>query len=248
MARLPAKALGGLLLVVLLLAAPTVARAALWLLPGEPLTETHLRALVEPVLPAGETFELAFSQPSLPLHNPSTVEAFLQLVDFRHEPRTERFTGSILVRLQSGEERLLALGGRAQAMVEVPVPLRTIAAGERLDPALFEPLRIAERQLRADALTDPADLVDGEARRRLLPGRPLRRADVQSLRLVRRGEAVELVYRAPGIELVTTGRALEDGGRGSLVAVLNPDSGQRLTGVVSGAGQVALGAPRRGLR
>ena len=236
------------LLLVLVIGLPGVARAGLWLAPGEPLGEDHLLALVEPALPPGERFEVSFSQPGLPLHNPAATEAFLQLLELRLDPRTERFAGSFLVRLESGEERVLGLAGRARAMIEIMVPVRTVAAGERLRADLLTPLVVAERQLRADTLSDPADLLDLEARRRLLPGRPIRRGDVQAPQLVRRGETVDVVYRAPGIEVVTSGRALEDGSRGVVVAIANLDSGQRLTGLVTGPRQVTVGATQRVLR
>jgi flagella basal body P-ring formation protein FlgA len=240
-----AKARAGLALLLALLTSPTAARAALWLAPGEPLVQAHLEALVEPALPPGQTFDLAFSQPALPLVNPAAEEAFLQLLELRHEPRTERFSGAFLVRLAGGEERVLGLAGRAQAMVEILVPVRMIAAGERLEPSLLEPVVVAERLLRPDTLDDPAELVGLEATRRLLPGRPVRQKDVQAPRLVRRGDAVEVVYRAPGIELVTLARALEDGARGSMVTVTNLDSGQRLSGVVTDTGRIAVGVGRR---
>jgi flagellar basal body P-ring formation protein FlgA len=238
------KALGGLAILLCLLAVPSGARVALWLAPGEPLGHAQLLALVEPALPPGERFEVAFSQPALPLRNPAASEAFLELVELRLEPRTERFTGAFQVRLATGEERVLALAGRAQAVIEILVPARAVAAGERLDAGLLEPMLVIERQLRADTLVEPADLLGVEARRRLLPGRPVRRGDVQAPRVVRRGEAVEVVYRAPGIELVTMARALEDGSRGSLVAVSNLDSGQRFSGVVTDAGRIVVGATR----
>jgi flagella basal body P-ring formation protein FlgA len=229
------------LLALLLAGLPGAARTAVWLAPGEPLGQLHLEALVEPALPPGEAFALSFTQPSLPLHNPASDDAFVQLLELRLDPRTERFSGAFLVRLESGEERVLGLAGQAQALVEVLVPVRSIGAGELLTADLLEPLVVAERQLRADTITDPAALQDVEARRRLLPGRPVRQRDVQAPRLVRRNETVEIVYRAPGIELVTMGRALEDGSRGSVVGVSNLDSGQRLAGVVTGARRITVG-------
>ncbi len=241
-------ALGLLLLGLVGLGLPGTARAGLWLAPGEPLGEAHLSALIEPALPPGERFEVSFSHPALPLFNPATTDAFLQLLELRLDPRTERFSGAFLVRLESGEERVLGLAGRAQAMVEILVPARTVAAGERLSADLLAPLVVAERQLRADTLVDPLELEDVEARRRLLPGRPVRRGDVRAPQLVRRGATVEVVYRAPGIELVTMGRALEDGSRGSVVGVANLDSGQRLAGLVTGAGRVTVSGPRRVVR
>jgi flagella basal body P-ring formation protein FlgA len=248
MPNLLARTLSGLALLLVLVAAPAAPRASMWLAPGEPLLQDHLESLVAPALPPGELLELVFSQPALPLVNPAASEAFLQLLELRYEPRTERFSGAFLVRLESGEERVLGLAGRAQAMVEIMVPVRTIAAGERLQPSLLEPVVLAERLLRADTLSDAGALVGLEATRRLLPGRPVRRNDVQAPRLVRRGDAVEVLYRAPGIELVTLARALDDGARGDMVTVTNLDSGQRLSGLVTDTGRIEIGAGQRAAR
>ncbi|HRY27177.1 MAG: flagellar basal body P-ring formation protein FlgA [Geminicoccaceae bacterium] len=226
-------------LAVAWLAAPAL--AASWLVPGEPLTEAHLAALVEAELPPhGDGFELSFTSPSLPLTNPAASRASLELVDLRFDLRSERFVGGLLVRLETGEQRILDVGGRAQVMAEVMVPTRPVAAGERLDPAWLEPALVPARLLRADALGSLDELDGTEARRRLAAGRPIRQADVQPTRLVRRGETVELRYRAPGIELVTLGRALEDGARGAFVQVANLDSERQLVARVVGSQLVEI--------
>ena len=154
MPNLLARTLSGLALLLVLVAAPASPRASMWLAPGEPLLQDHLESLVAPALPPGELLELVFSQPALPLVNPAASEAFLQLLELRYEPRTERFSGAFLVRLESGEERVLGLAGRAQAMVEIMVPVRTIAAGERLQPSLLEPVVVAERLLKSKSRSE----------------------------------------------------------------------------------------------
>ena len=65
--------------------------------------------------------------------------------------------------------------------------------------------------------------------------------DLQAPRLVLRGRAVALVYARPGLQLRALGIAQADGALGELVAVVNPDSQQRLQGVVSGPDEVAVG-------
>ena len=224
-----------LLLWLIALLPATPALAAAWLAPGEPLTHARLAALVEAALPPeGDGFEITFTGPSLPLANPASSEAGLDLIELHFDARSERFTGSLLVRLETGEQRVLDVAGRARIMTEVMVPVRPVAAGERLDPAWLEPALVPARLLRADVL-GPLEALDGiEARRRLAAGRPIRQADIQPVRLVRRGETVELRYRAPGIELLTLGRALDDGGLGSVIQVANLDSDRRLAGRVVG--------------
>lgn len=224
------------------------AQAGAWLAPGEPLTGDQLVRLVEPALPAGERFRIDFAQPALPLHNPAETEAALRLLELRYDRGSQRFSGLLHVQLATGEQSVLRLAGTAQVLVEVLVPLRTIAAGERLDAGLLEPVILAEQRLRADTIIDPDMLVGSEARRRLMAGRPIRHGDIQEPRLIRRGDTVELVYRAPGIALTASARALEDGSRGNVVTVANLDSGQRLAALVTGPGQVAVGRRHKALR
>ena len=64
---------------------------------------------------------------------------------------------------------------------------------------------------------------------------------MQPLRLVQRGRVVELIYARPGLRLRAQGVAQADGALGELVQVVNPDSQQRLQGLVVGPDQVALG-------
>ena len=231
-------------LAFLLLIAPTEVRSNAVLAPGEALTEQHLSSLVTNALPPGELFDITFTSPSLPLANPADSKARLELLDFQLDAKNERFEGRFRVELDSGETGILALTGTARTMVEVMVPARVIATGERLTSLMLEPILVEVRRLRSDTITDIAQLNDVEASRRLPPGRPIRKKDVQELRLVRRGDTVEVLYRAPGIELTTLARALDDGGRGTVIKVANLDSGQRLSAIVSSHGQVTVGPVR----
>jgi flagella basal body P-ring formation protein FlgA len=69
----------------------------------------------------------------------------------------------------------------------------------------------------------------------------LSEGDLQPPRLVMRGRSVALVYARPGLQLQALGIAQADGALGERVQGVNPDSPQRLQGVVIGPDRVALG-------
>ena len=58
--------------------------------------------------------------------------------------------------------------------------------------------------------------------------------------VVRKGDAVTMVFRAPGIELTSRGKAMTDGGVGDTVAVVNVQSLKQIDAVVIGAGAVTV--------
>lgn len=59
--------------------------------------------------------------------------------------------------------------------------------------------------------------------------------------VVRRGDAVELLYNGSGFGVTTTATALEDGRDGGLVRVKSPTSAAVVTARVQGPGRVSIG-------
>ena len=102
---------------------------------------------------------------------------------------------------------------------------------------------LAARTLPAGTILTRADLLPGikpapdggdftaviglETRRAIYQGRPIHRADLGPATIVGRNTIVTVIYRSPGLEMRAEGRALDGGGLGEAVRVLNLDS--RLT-------------------
>jgi flagella basal body P-ring formation protein FlgA len=91
------------------------------------------------------------------------------------------------------------------------------------------------------ALADPALAIGKEARVSLYPGRPIRAADLGPPALVHRNAVVTLGFRRGGIEILAQGRALDRGGEGDEVRVMNLTSRLIVTGRVMADGSVEVG-------
>lgn len=91
------------------------------------------------------------------------------------------------------------------------------------------------------ALTDPAIAIGQEARVAIYPGRAVRAADLGAAAVVERNQIVALIYRAGGLTILAEGRALDRGGPGDVVEVLNLSSRTKLTGRIAPDGSVVVG-------
>lgn len=85
-----------------------------------------------------------------------------------------------------------------------------------------------------------AGLVGLETRRAIYSGRPVVAADLGPPTLVRRNSVVVMLYNSKGLGIRTEGRALDSGGAGEIVRVLNRDSRQSVLATVVGVNRVEV--------
>lgn len=85
------------------------------------------------------------------------------------------------------------------------------------------------------------DLVAGmEARSILYQGRPIRPQDIGPPALIERNQIVSIIYIDGSLVIMTEGRALNRGGLGDRVRVLNLSSKMAITGTVESSSQVRI--------
>lgn len=117
---------------------------------------------------------------------------------------------------------------------------RTRKRGDVLQKADIVAIRVAASTLPSDAVKRPEFVAGAELRRRAKVGEPLRLAWVKIPPVITRGERVRLVARRGGIQLTTTGQALNNASFGSFVRVRNLDSRKIVTGRAHAPGVVEL--------
>ncbi len=91
-----------------------------------------------------------------------------------------------------------------------------------------------------DAFDAIADVIGQEARVALYPGRPIRTSDIGPPALVDRNEIVFLKYLSGRLVISAEGRALERGGIGDRVRIMNLASRATLFGYVQSDGSVLV--------
>lgn len=91
------------------------------------------------------------------------------------------------------------------------------------------------------ALSAVEEAVGLEARVTLYPGRPILSAQLGPPALVERNQLVRMVFQRGALAIGAEGRALDRGGLGERIRVMNLSSRQIVTGAVSDDGSVEVG-------
>lgn len=130
--------------------------------------------------------------------------------------------------------------GKVVPRTRVPVLAAAVQAGTVIGPRDLTTVTVSTRTVQGDALLDPRAIAGMAARRTLPAGQVLRAIDVAPPRLVRRGDAVTMLYVDGGLELTAMGRALENGARGDVIRVTNSASSRSVDARVSGERHVTV--------
>ena len=177
-----------------------------------------------------------FDPPLVPL-TPVVTPAISALA---FDPGSGRFSALLLLSAAGITAISLPLSGRVQATVELPVAAHRLPAGTILSVADLR-LQRRRRALVAGGAALRLDQVVGrELEHALGAGATFPRGALRPPQLVRKGAAVLIRVRSPGLALTASGRALDAGGAGDRVRVLNPVSHAVLEAMVTGPGQVRV--------
>ncbi|MCB2053991.1 MAG: flagellar basal body P-ring formation protein FlgA [Geminicoccaceae bacterium] len=214
-----------------------------WLAPGQPLTAEMLEALVREQLdePAQDRhMEIALHAPLLPMPNKAAQAMRLQIEGMEIDGRTGRFRAQLIATLTGGDRGRLEVAGRVIEQIPMVVPSRAVRRGERLAPEDLEIVWRSPGRVAGEPLSRIDLAVGMEAARSLARGRPVTTADLRRPRLIERGDVVEVVYRARGLELTIVAEAETDAGLGEMVELVNIASGKRLRARTSNIRQAMI--------
>ncbi len=129
----------------------------------------------------------------------------------------------------------------ASPVAHAVMPVRTIPSGSviRAGDVALRPMQLPPA---ADAVRTLDAAVGKEAQRTLYADRPIRAREIGPITLVERNGRVTLRFRNGAMQLSTVGRALDAGGMGQMIRVMNLDSRRTIYGRISGPETVDVGS------
>lgn len=128
--------------------------------------------------------------------------------------------------------------GRIQALRQVLVTTRPMGRGEVIGQPDIMLIEQELDKLRRGYFTEPADVIGMVVKRPIPVNRVVETRAIAMPRLIRRGEAVQIVAENDSVRVQMEGVALSDGALGDRIQVRNRRSGRVVSAVVHGTGQV----------
>ncbi len=120
----------------------------------------------------------------------------------------------------------------------VLVAKKNIMKGERLNKNTVVLEKKLKNKMPVDVFTQIDGLENQEMTRNIKAGQVIRSIDIKAAKLIKKGDKVLFSIMAQGMLVKAIVEALEDGGMGDQIKLLNKDSGKTVIGVVVGKNQV----------
>lgn len=123
----------------------------------------------------------------------------------------------------------------------LPVPSAAISAGEIISASDLTQRKFQTTARSLSGIATEADEITGkQARRRLLPGRPVPLSALARPMAVQRGAKVTAAYEEAGLSISTQVIALQDGAAGDVIDARNPTTGAIVRAEVLPSGSLAV--------
>lgn len=181
-----------------------------------------------------EDIDISYNTP-LPMEMHADADAISPLT-IRHinwSPQTARFK-VILNIVQEGVTKPISILGNASQMVSMSTLARRLDRGTIITAKdIREERKPAARYAGREFLT-ATDLIGMEVRRNMRAGSTLTPRDVGAPVLIKRGAKVTVIYKIPGMNITTQGKAKSDGGKNDLIEIVNPISQKTILAEVVG--------------
>ena len=247
--RLPALLLGAALLAVPVAGQAASASAATVSAPGigvpapdvvygMPHVEAVLSDALSRVITAGR-LQMELDNRAVELRAPQGAGG-LAVENLYYSPIQGRFAAEIVV---TGSQVRLPVSGRAFGVVQIPVLSRRIIPGDIIGPGDVDWQDMRADQTTSDTAATDAQLIGMTPKRGVSTNQPVRLRDLQSPRMVDKGAMVTITLTTQSMTLTTQGKALQDGGRGEVIRVVNTQSNRIVEATVAGPNVVAVAKP-----
>lgn len=191
--------------------------------PGQMLARAPLLEAVRKALKGlgvGEDVEIelpGYSAPMIPTG--ATADIAIEQLDW--DAATGRFAGQVAIVAEGMPLLRQRIAGTAQEMVLVPVASHRLNAGSVVGDEDLRMARVRAPSAREEIALEPGQALGMTARRQIMPGQPIRLADLQRTAAVMKGAKVTMRVRAGGLNATAVGQALAAGSVGDRIPVRN---------------------------
>ena len=222
--------------------------------PGSALPPSAIEnAIANAVASSGGPADAAITLPDFtPVMVPPGASPAISVTRMAYDPGTGNFSASLVIDAAGMAPQNVDLSGLAQAVAPALVASHDLAPGEVLNAADVTLARLPANAA-AGAVATVGDALGMAVVNGVAAGAAVTSANLSAPVVVRKGAFLVLNLSAPGMVLTAQGVALDSGGAGSVISVLNPASHAVVQAVVTGPdaasiapGSAPISAPQSG--
>ena len=170
----------------------------------------------------------------------------VSVTDLSYDRQQRRFSARLLTDSNDSRARPVPISGRVYALVSLPVLNHRMMPGERIGAGDIDWMKVRANRVSATTITSPSELEGMTPRRLISPYAALRLHEVKRYTVVEKGDRVTITYDTSIMRLTAVGKALESGGRGDTITVINTKSNRPLEATVTDPGKVTVVPPGGG--
>ncbi len=177
----------------------------------------------------------------LPILIPLNAQWELKEQNAQYDTLYQTFKAEVDLYLEGKKKETLLFSGKVEVFVEIPVARHNLSSGQIIrkeDLYMKSVLQGVGR--RKIEVTLPEDLIGKELKRSIRETLPMTDKDVRDQVMVSKGKTITLNFSKGGILLSAQGKALESGGLGDSVRVMNTQSKSVVQGTVTGPETVSI--------
>ena len=164
----------------------------------------------------------------------------VEIRGLRFDKSTSQWNASVLFLSDDQVVSVKPVAGKFEEMVNLPILKRGIRAGEVISQDDIEMRDYPLSRTRPGTVTDAAALVGKTPLRIVSLGRPVRAEEIAQTPLIKKNAVIQMRYSASGVQITTSGQALNDGVKGQSIAVRNMASKKIVYAVVENENEVSV--------
>lgn len=164
----------------------------------------------------------------------------ITVIKFNFDKRTNKFSALVSYPTDQEEYATATVRGRTHSVSYVPTLNKDFSAGRVITQNDIEYISMPTKRIDRNIVQNKSQIIGMTPRRMLNGSRPLRFSDLERPEIVSRGKLVNILFRSGKISLTVIGKAIENGGQGDVIRVMNNKSHKTLDAVVIGPGQVQV--------
>ena len=167
--------------------------------------------------------------------------------NFSFNQQSGKFSAELSIPVGDGSVTTTVVRGRTHAISYVPTLNKTIARGQSITEQDITWITMPTLRIGRNIIRTNDKIIGMTPRRGLSPSTPLRLSDLERPEIVFRGKVVSILFKSGKISLTAIGKAIEGGGRGDVIRVMNSKSHKTIEAVVTGPAQVQVITTQSGL-